>query len=80
MKKSIHSKRQAALIECLVKARNKAGLTQQQLADRLGKHQSFIAKYENDERRLDVIELIEILEQLGCDPLAIVAQIRDLEA
>ena len=54
IRKSVHSPEQQLLRELLVAARNKAGLTQQKLAKRLGKHQSFVAKYEGGERRLDV--------------------------
>jgi hypothetical protein len=44
-------------------------MRQQALAKKLGKPQSFIAKYEGGERRLDVIEFIAIAEALGDDPL-----------
>ena len=47
-----------------MQARLDAGLTQQQLADKLGKPQSFVAKYEGGERRLDVIELSNICDAL----------------
>ncbi len=41
-------------------ARDKAGLSQVELAARLGRPQSFVSKYESGERRLDVAEFIEI--------------------
>jgi transcriptional regulator with XRE-family HTH domain len=44
----------------LTEARKRAGLTQQDLADKIGKPQSFVAKVEGGERRLDIVELIEI--------------------
>ena len=53
----------------LVGAREKAVMTQQKLAKRLGTHQSFVAKYEGGERRLDVIEFITIARAIGADPL-----------
>lgn len=43
----------------LVEAREGAGLTQRDVAKRLGRSQSFVAKSENGERRVDVIELME---------------------
>ncbi len=55
------------LRERLVAARHAAGLTQQQLAKRLGRPQSFVAKYEGGERRVDVVELFEIAAALGAD-------------
>jgi len=67
--KSVHSPNQAALCELLIEARDKAGLTQQSLAKRLGKHQSFIAKYESGERRIDVIEFLTISRAIGIDPI-----------
>lgn len=51
----------------LVKARKDAGLTQQALAEKLKRPQSFVAKYEGGERRLDVIELQEIAQALKVD-------------
>ena len=69
MKKTIYSKRYKTLRSQLVKARKASGLTQYQLAKRLGKPQSFVAKYENGERRLDVIEFLTVAEELGANPL-----------
>ena len=46
-----------AFLERLVEARTSAGLTQSSVAQRLGKHQSFVSKCESGERRVDVIEL-----------------------
>lgn len=66
MPKSIHSPALRSLLELLVKGREAAGLSQQELAVRLGKkHQSFVSKYESGERRLDVIEFISICRVLG---------------
>lgn len=65
--KSLRSPAHVHLLKLLVAARDKAGLTQQQLADRLGKPQSFISKYEGGERRIDVIEFIAIADALQID-------------
>jgi transcriptional regulator with XRE-family HTH domain len=43
----------------LVAAREAAGLTQRDAAKRLGRAQSFVAKSESGERRVDVVELAE---------------------
>jgi transcriptional regulator with XRE-family HTH domain len=45
------------------------GLTQQKVAATLGKPQSFVAKYEAGERRLDVIEFIAVAWAIGADPV-----------
>lgn len=73
--KSLRSPEHLRLIELLTAAREKAGLTQQQLADRLGKHQSFVAKYEGGERRIDVIEFLTIARALELDPSRAVREI-----
>jgi len=52
----------------LVEARRKAGVTQTDLAVKLGRPQSFVAKYEGRERRLDVAEYLQIARELGADP------------
>jgi transcriptional regulator with XRE-family HTH domain len=52
----------------LIEARKKAGVTQTDLASALGRPQSFVAKYEGRERRLDVAEYLQIAHELGADP------------
>ena len=51
----------------LIEQRVKAGLSQAGLAARLGRLQSYVSKYERGERRLDVIELLEVCAALGVD-------------
>lgn len=75
MRKSLFSSDHRRLCELLIAARRSAGLTQEIVARRLDKPQSFVAKYENGERRIDVIELIKITKALGADPLEIVAEL-----
>ncbi len=67
-KKSVHSARQVKLCRALVEARRGAGLTQAALAERLSRPQSFVSKYERGERRLDVIEFMEVANALGIQP------------
>lgn len=67
--KSVHSPEQRQLGALLRDTRKKAGLNQQTVADRLEKPQSFVAKYEIGERRLDVLEFISVARALGADPL-----------
>lgn len=64
MLKSVHSKRQRLLCESLEKARREAGLTQAEVARRLGKAQSFVSRYETGERRLDVLEFLSVAQAL----------------
>ena len=65
MQKSIHSKQYRAFLRMLRKAREQAGLTQDELADRLGESQSFVSKCERGERRLDIVELHAFCQALG---------------
>lgn len=73
MPKTIRSPQQQALLDLLVAARREARLTQVALAERLGRPQSFIAKIENGERRLDVVEFVALVEAIGGEPKGVFA-------
>jgi len=60
---------------CLAAARRRANFTQQELAARLGKPQSFISEYERGRRRVDVVELLAISRALDVDPLDLFGEI-----
>jgi transcriptional regulator with XRE-family HTH domain len=77
MQKSLKSAEYARLIGLLVAVRHDAGIRQQALAKKLGKPQSFVAKYEGGERRIDLIEFAAIARALGADPLKL---FRDFQA
>jgi len=68
MSRSLRSPEHRALCELLIAARKEADLTQEEVADRLKRPQSFVAKYEGGERRVDVIEFIEVAPALRRDP------------
>lgn len=53
------------LLDLLRELRSEAGLRQQDLAERLGKPQSFVSKYETGERRLDILELRDVCGSCG---------------
>ena len=69
MQKSLKSPEYERLIALLVAVRKKADIRQQALAKKLGKPQSFVAKYEGGERRIDLIEFIAIVRAVGDDPV-----------
>lgn len=69
MQKSIHSQRANGLRLLLRAIRRDKKLTQQQLAAKLGRPQSFVAKYEAGERQLDVMEWLSIVEAMDADPV-----------
>lgn len=75
MRKSLRSKQHEQLIELLTEARKSAGLKQAQVAARLGRPQSFVAKYENGERRIDVVEFLAIAAVLKADPISILKRL-----
>lgn len=77
MYKSIHSHQYATLQTLLREARNDAGLTQAQLAQRLEWHQADISKVESGVRRLDVIELRAWLAALGQAMPAFIGRLED---
>jgi transcriptional regulator with XRE-family HTH domain len=80
LSKSVHSAEQAVFCAAMIAARKGAGLTQHQLARRLRKPQSFVAKYEGGERRLDVVEFLGIVRAIGADPVRIVRSLVKLSA
>jgi transcriptional regulator with XRE-family HTH domain len=65
VRKSIHTREQAALLKLLKQVRNEACLTQKQLAERLQVQQCEISNYERGEKRLDLIELGQVVDALG---------------
>jgi transcriptional regulator with XRE-family HTH domain len=68
MTKSLFSNDYETLRALLQGARKEAGLTQAELSKNLSRPQSFVSKYERGERRLDVIEFLEVTQSLGIDP------------
>lgn len=67
MPKSVFTKRYRIFREELVKTRENAGLSQDQLAKRIGWDQTYVSKIERGVRRVDVIELIAVCEAIGID-------------
>ncbi|HEV3261399.1 MAG TPA: helix-turn-helix transcriptional regulator [Gemmataceae bacterium] len=67
MQKSQHTREYRRLLAALRQAREKAGLTQGEVAERLGTYASFISKCESGERRIDVVELAALCRVYGAD-------------
>jgi transcriptional regulator with XRE-family HTH domain len=70
--KSIYTDRHRKLCELLKTQRKAAGLTQTVVAKRLSKPPSYVAKYELGDRRLDVLELIDVAAAIGFDPCKLI--------
>nr|WP_202604611.1 helix-turn-helix transcriptional regulator [Pseudomonas syringae] len=67
------------MLDLLLEARSAAGITQKELAARLGRPQSFVSKTENAERRLDVIEFMDVCRGIGADPYALLSKLEAIE-
>jgi transcriptional regulator with XRE-family HTH domain len=70
--KSIYTPQQIHLQTLLRRLRRDAGLSQAELAERLGVHQTIVSKYELGERRLDLVELEQVCAALGIELLEFV--------
>lgn len=76
MATSIYSKKYRRFLDLLIRARKEADLTQMEVASRLGRPQSFVSKYENGERRLDIVEFLEVAKAVDCDPVGLIRKLR----
>ncbi len=76
--KTIHTAPYQHFLALLVEARKTSQLTQQELSEKLGRPQSYVSKYERGERRLDVIEFLEVSMNLGADPHRILSEIEQM--
>lgn len=72
MGSTIHSDQYQALLDLVREARTKTGLSQAELAKKLGRPQSWVSKVETGERRLDLEELRQVCEALGIDMVKLV--------
>jgi len=75
MPKAFHSARYADLCRFLIAKRKAARMTQVDVARRLDQPQSHVAKYERGERRIDVIEFLDIAAAIGFDPAKFVSEL-----
>ena len=73
--KSVFTPSYARFRELLIEARESAGLTQWQLAERLKRPQSYVSKFERGERRLDVVEFLDVAKALRVDPREVLRQL-----
>ena len=74
MAKGFQDKRYRQLINQLIEARRRAGHSQERVAQLLGTHQQFVSRYETGERRLDAIELVDVVRALGLKPVDLISQ------
>ena len=67
--------RYSLLQDALIEIRHARGLTQVEVANRLNKPQSYVSKYESGERRLDVVEFLDICDALETNPMSILGNL-----
>jgi transcriptional regulator with XRE-family HTH domain len=75
MPRSTRTEAYAVMTQLLQQLRNEQGLTQRQLAERLGKPQAFVSTIESGARRIDVVEFCALARVLGADPMALFAEV-----
>ena len=75
--KATASKRHQTLIALLIEKREAKGMTQADVAKKLGQYQSFVARIESGQRRVDVIEYLELAEVIGFDPNRVISALLD---
>ena len=70
--KTTYTQEYKIMLDWLINQRHISGISQQSLAESLGKPQSFVSKFENGERRIDFIEFINICRVIDCDPIELI--------
>ena len=68
MSKSVFTDAYASVLATLIALRKQSGVSQVELAARLGKTQQFVSYLERAERRVDIVEFYAIVKALGADP------------
>lgn len=72
---AIYSGEQISVARAFAAARRDAGLKQVELAEAIGKHQSYISDIERGQRRVDVLELYAIARALKMKPVDLYARL-----
>lgn len=78
MDKSVFTRDYRIFLRCLRGARKRAGLTQIEVAARLGQTQSFVSKCERGERRLDIVEVRAFCRAIGVGFVDFVSEFESL--
>lgn len=79
MTRSVFTEKYKYVRDFLAAARNKKNYSQRELSQKLNMATSFVNKYENGERRLDIVETIEILKFLEADITTFIKNLQELE-
>lgn len=68
MPKTVFTGAHRHIVDVLVEARRRSGLTQAQLAAKVGKDQTFVSLIERSQRRVDVLEFVALARAMAADP------------
>lgn len=75
MEKTIYTREYEIVLRLLKEARERAGITQVQLAKTLKQSQSFVSKIERGERRIDIVQLRTLCKLFGTTLLEFVTRL-----
>lgn len=75
MTKSTYTNNYKCLLNIIISIRKKHNITQKSLANKLNSSQSNISKIENGDRRIDIIEFIELVNAIGYNPLLVLTEL-----
>ena len=75
MEKTLTSETHAKLVRMLIDKREAVGITQTELASKLGEYQSFVARIESGQRRIDVVEFIQLSRVLKFDAKSFIEEL-----
>jgi len=78
MTRSTHYPSYQRFLDALREARRATGVTQTELADRIGNRQVFVSKLERGDRRMDVVDLMEYCEAAGIDAVAFFGELKGI--
>lgn len=71
MPKSVFSGAHQHVVDALVGARRQSGMTQAEVAAKVGRDQSFVSLIENSQRRVDVLEFFALCRAMNADAISL---------
>lgn len=75
MRSEIYSQEHQRLRAALKRERLAAGLRQSDLAEKTGRSQAYISKFEKGDLRIDVVDFLKFCDVIGCNPHVILDEI-----
>ena len=75
--KTIYTGPHVVLVDALILARKRSGLTQAEVGARIGRDQTFISIIENRQRQVTVLEFVALVRAMGQDAAEVFATVAD---